>query len=80
MTCDSSLVFSGPLVSFTNKTDRFDIAEILKVALTTITLESYTVHMVVRGKELHFIFRLSPFPSPFISWGFFHWSLIQKCN
>jgi hypothetical protein len=31
------VVFSGPPVSFTNKTDRHDIAEILlKVALSTI--------------------------------------------
>ena len=39
VTCDSSVVFSGysSLVSFTNKTDRHDITEILlKVALNTI--------------------------------------------
>jgi len=39
VTCDRSVVFSGPPVSFTNKTDRHDITEILlKVALNTLTL------------------------------------------
>ena len=37
MTCDRSRFSTGPSVSFTNKTDRHDITEILlKVALSTI--------------------------------------------
>jgi hypothetical protein len=37
VTCGRSVVFSGSPVSFTNKTDRHDITEILlKVALNTI--------------------------------------------
>jgi hypothetical protein len=37
VTCESLVFFSGPPVSFTNKTGRHDIAEILlKVALSTI--------------------------------------------
>jgi hypothetical protein len=37
VTCDRSVVFSGPTVSSTNITDRHDITEILlKVALNTI--------------------------------------------
>ena len=37
VTCDRSVVFSGPPVSYTNKTDRHDITEkLLKVALKTI--------------------------------------------
>ena len=39
MTCDRSVVFSGYSGFSTNRTDRYDIAEILlKVALNTITL------------------------------------------
>jgi hypothetical protein len=38
--CDRSVVFSGTPVSSTNKTDRYDIAEILlNVALNTITIK-----------------------------------------
>ena len=41
VTCDRSVVFPGPSVSSTNKTDRHDITEILlKVALNTITIIS----------------------------------------
>jgi hypothetical protein len=39
VTCGRSVVSPGTLVSFTNKTDSHDIAEILlKVALNTMTL------------------------------------------
>jgi len=38
VTCDRSVVFSGYSFSSTNKTDRYDITEILlKVALNTIS-------------------------------------------
>ena len=41
MTCDKSEVFSGTLVSSTNKTDRHNISEILlKVILHTINISN----------------------------------------
>jgi len=37
VTCDRSVVFSGTPVSYTNRTDRYEITKILlKVALSTI--------------------------------------------
>ena len=51
VTCDRSVVFSGTLVSSTNKTDHHDITEILlKVALNTIN------HNVVTKIKLLVVF------------------------
>jgi hypothetical protein len=35
VTCDRSVVFRGPLLSSTNKTDRYDITEILHIIVYT---------------------------------------------
>ena len=44
VTCDRSVVSSGTPVSYTNKTDRHDITEILwKVALSTINKHSNVI-------------------------------------
>ena len=49
VTCDKSVVFSGPPVSPTNKTYRHDIAEILlKIALNTIKQTSKQTFVILK--------------------------------
>jgi len=59
VTCGRSLFSPDTQVSFTDKTDFHDIAEILlKVALNTITLTLIFTRylMITNGKRLYYIF------------------------
>ena len=64
MTCDRSVVFSGSLVSSSNKTDRHDTTEILlKVALNTIKQTfTFVSNVHIQYTLFFFFYKLSGEP------------------